>query len=219
MTPTQQKSWDRYRDDFLVPVARNQHSTSIAEAAEIDWDGTFGRSAPRIVELGTGGGEALVAGALANPDLDFIGFEVFQPAIASVLGKIGNAQVSNVRIVLADAVAGLTQLFEPESLAEIWTFFADPWHKTRHHKRRLISADFVTLGASRLAPGGVWRSATDWDDYATWQREIFDAEPELANLHADWAPRAEIRPVTKYEQRGINAGRQIYDLEYQKVQR
>lgn len=181
------------------------------------WDDEFGRRAPLIVEIGSGAGDSLVPMATARPDTDFVTFEVFQPAVASMLGRIGRAAITNVRIVMADGQQGLERLFDEHSVTELWTFFADPWHKTRHHKRRLVSAGFADVAAARLAPGGLWRLATDWEDYALWQRDVLDQHPGLVNVHDGWAPRFADRPVTKYEQRGLDAGRRVFDLTYRRV--
>lgn len=217
MNESQTKAWERYSDAFIVDVPRQDRSTTVAADAHIDWDAQLGRQAPRILEIGSGAGDSLVPMAAARPDVDFVAFEVFQPAVASTLSRIGRAGITNVRIVLADGQQGLPKLFEPGSLREVWTFFADPWHKTRHHKRRLVSAWFADVVASRLETDGLWRLATDWEDYAVWQREILDNHPCFRNVHDGWAPRYDARPVSKYEQRGLNQGRSIFDLTYRKT--
>ena len=214
LNPSQERAWARLRDRYVVDVPHGQRETEVADGASVDWTTVFGRTAPLLVEIGTGSGEALAALAAAHPEANVVGFEVFQPGVASTLSRLRRAEVANARIVLADGAQGLARLFEPACVAEVWTFFPDPWHKTRHRKRRLVSADFARLVASRLVPGGRWRLATDWADYAEWMRAICDAEPGLANEHDGWAPRWDERPVTKFEQRGIDAGRRIYDLSY-----
>ena len=133
------------------------------------------------------------------------------------MGRLGREGVGNVRIVPANGTQGLAVLFDHDSLTELWTFFADPWRKTRHHKRRLVSTDFADLVALKLRPGGLWRLATDWEDYALWQRETLDAHPRFENLHGGWAPRYEARPVTKYEAKGLAQGRRVYDLTYRRL--
>lgn len=216
MNESQQKAWERLSPTYVVDVPAGELETSIADDANVDWDAEFGRSAPRIVEIGSGNGESLVAMAAARPDFDFVAFEVFEPSVASTLSRMAREGVENIRIVLADGVRGLEVLFSPASLAEVWTFFADPWHKTRHHKRRLVNPGFADMVADRLAPDGLWRLATDWEDYALWQREVLDVHPALVNVHDDWAPRFADRPVTKYEARGLAAGREVYDLTYRR---
>ncbi len=217
MNPSQQRAWDRYASQYVVPVTTGERYTSLSPDASVDWQQVFGREAPMVVEIGSGAGESLVAMAANRPDHNVVAFEVFTPAVASTLTRIANQGVTNVRLVVVDGTEGLAGLFADASLAELWTFFADPWHKTRHHKRRLVNPQFADLAVAKLAPGGYWRLATDWDDYANWQRTILDAHPGLRNVHGGWAPRLAERPVTKYEQRGLDAGRTIHDLTYQRL--
>ncbi|MGJ6981279.1 tRNA (guanosine(46)-N7)-methyltransferase TrmB [Aestuariimicrobium soli] len=223
MNPSQQKAWARHADDWLVPVATLETETSVAPDQPLDLPALFGRTAPLAVEIGTGTGESLAAMASAHPDWNILAFEVFQPAVASAMNLLGREGITNVRFVMNDAAAGLRHLLGPDSITELWTFFPDPWHKTRHHKRRLVQAEFASLVASRLVPatgdtlGGLWRLATDWDDYAEWLREVLDAEPGLVNVHAadtGWAPRLGLRPITKFEAKGLRAGRIVRDLTY-----
>lgn len=190
---------------------------TIADGARVDWDTAFGREALRIVEIGSGVGDSLVPMAQTRPEVDFVAFEVFRPAVAATLGRIGRAGITNVRIVIVDGALGLQQLFDDASLTEVWTFFADPWHKSRHHKRRLVTPAFADVVAAKLVPGGLWRLATDWEDYAVWQREALDTHGLLVNTHDGWSPRWEGRPVTKYEQRGLDAGRVVHDLTYERI--
>ena len=217
MNGAQQKAWNRYASDFVLDIPNGELPASIAEGTHVDWDATFGRSAPRIVEIGPGKGDSLVPMAAARPDTDFVAFEVFKPAVASTLGAIGRAGITNVRVAMVDGAKGLEQLFDDASLTEVWAFFADPWHKTRHHKRRLVTPAFADVVAAKLVPGGLWRLATDWEDYAVWQREALDGHGRLVNIHAGWAPRFEERPITKYESRGLNAGRATHDLTYERA--
>lgn len=214
MNVSQQRAWDLYRDQWLVELPAGDRTTSVAPDARIDWTAVFGREAPLKVEIGSGAGHAITALAEAMPEANLVAFEVFTPAVASTLGRLARHGVANVRVVVADGAQALETVFGEGSLSELWTFFPDPWHKARHHKRRLVDPAFARLVASRLAPGGVWRLATDWDDYAEAMREVLDAEPGLANAHDGWAPRFTSRPVTKYERRGVDAGRAIHDLAY-----
>lgn len=214
MNDSQSRAWDAHARDWVLQFPPRAASTSIADHSSVDWDAAFGRSAPLVVEIGPGRGESLAALASAHPELNIVAFEVFEPAVASTLSRLAREGVSNVRVVVANGAEGLERLFAPASVAELWMFFPDPWRKTRHHKRRLVSVEFAALAASRLVPGGLWRLATDWPDYATWMRRVLDAAPGLANVHEGWAPRWDERPVTKYEARGIVAGREIRDLTY-----
>lgn len=214
MNDSQEKAWAAHADEWVIRVPRRELSTSVHPEASIDFDAVFGRRAPLMVEIGSGRGEALVALAERHPDANIVAFEVFTPAVASTLSRMARHGVANVRIVLANGTEGVEHLFSPGSIAELWTFFPDPWHKPRHHKRRLVNPGFAALVASRLAPGGVWRLATDWADYAAHMREVLDAEPGLINPHDGWAPRFAERPLTKYEARGLDAGREVFDLAY-----
>lgn len=218
MNPGQQRAWEA-RNHYLVEVPRRETSTSIADHARVDWPAVFGRIAPLVVEIGSGTGDSLAAMAAADVDRDHVAFEVFRPAMASTMIKLTAAGLTNVRLVDADGVEGLARLFAPGQVDELWTFFPDPWHKARHHKRRLVDGDFAALVASRLAPEGVWRIATDWADYADHCRAVLDNHPLLINAYAESggiARRLAARPVTKYERRGLAAGRRVTDLAYRR---
>ena len=206
-TPRQQQAWGAYADLWWVPdEAVDDPGFSLA--------GLFGRQAPLIVEIGSGIGESTVALAAARPDHDIVAFEVWRPGVADTLGRVGEAGLSNVRLLSVDAVWSVEHLVRPESLAGLWTFFPDPWHKTKHHKRRLVTAGFAGLAVSRLAPGAEWRVATDWAGYAEQMVEVLDAEPLLrGGVVERWAER----PVTKFERKGLAAGRAITDLTYVRV--
>ena len=218
MRPNQRRAWEAYRDRFVLEVPRLDTSTSVHPAASLDLEKAFGRDAELIVEIGPGTGESLVPMAKARPQANVLAFEVYQPAIARMLAQLARNGLDNVRIVEADAVAAMEYLVPVRSVDELWLFFPDPWHKARHHKRRLLTPDFAALSAARLKPLGIWRIATDWADYAERMREVLDSDPSFANLHpSGWAPRWDGRPVTHFEQRGLDAGRQIFDLAYRRV--
>lgn len=214
MNPSQERAWAE-RGDWLVDVPRRETSTSIAPGAHIDWAQIFGRQAPLVVEIGCGTGDALSVMADADRARDHVAFEVFLPALASTIIKCRARGLPNVRLVDADGVDGLRELFGPASVSEVWTFFPDPWPKARHAKRRLVSAELGDLVASRLAPGGSWRIATDWAEYAEHCLAVLADHPRLVNRHDGYAPRLAARPVTKYERRGLAAGRRVYDLAYE----
>jgi len=214
MNGAQQRAWDLHHDDWVIPVDARDRETSVAASARVDWAGTFGREAPLMVEIGSGTGHAITQLALAHPEANLIAFEVFTPAVASTLGRLARHGVTNVRMVVADGAQALPVVFDEAAITELWTFFPDPWHKARHHKRRLVSPELAGVVASRLRVDGTWRLATDWDDYAEAMLETLEAAPGLVNRHDGWAPRFELRPLTKYEQRGLDAGRTIHDLAF-----
>lgn len=171
----------------------------------------FDRAAPLVVEIGLGVGEALAAGAVATPERNFIGFEVWQPGVADCLAAVGVAGVNNVRLSTIDAAWCLEHVTDPATVSELWTFFPDPWPKARHHKRRLVDEEFARLAASRLVPGGTWRLATDWPHYAEQMQDVLSREPAL---NGGVAERYAGRPLTRFERRGLAAGRTITDLTY-----
>jgi tRNA (guanine-N7-)-methyltransferase len=142
-----------------------------------------------------------------------LAFEVWRPGVADTLDRIAAAGVTNVRLLSVDAVWSMEHLVAADALAGLWTFFPDPWHKKRHHKRRLVTPGFARLAATRLAPGATWRLATDWADYAEQMVEVLDAEPLL---EGGPVPRWADRPVTKFERKGLAAGRAITDLAYRR---
>ena len=159
-------------------------------------------------------GEATAALAAARRDDDVLAFEVWRPGVAETFLRLEQSGATNVRLLSVDAVWSVEHLLAPASVHELWTFFPDPWHKTRHHKRRLVTPPFAALAASRLRPGGVWRLATDWADYAEQMVRVLDAEPGLEGGVVDrWAER----PVTRFERKGTAAGRGIADLRYRRT--
>jgi tRNA (guanine-N7-)-methyltransferase len=218
MRPGQRRAWEAYRNRFVLDVPRLDTSTSIHPSASLDLVEAFGRDATLIVEIGPGTGESLVAMAEARPQANVLAFEVYQPAIARMLAQLAKTGLDNVRIVEAEAVAAMQHLLPARSVDEIWLFFPDPWHKSRHHKRRLLTPEFAALTALRMKSGGIWRIATDWADYADRIREVLEDDPSFTNVHPDgWGPRWAARPITHFEQRGLDAGRQIFDLAYRRV--
>lgn len=178
----------------------------------LDLPAVFGRRAPCVLEIGFGMGGATAQIAAARPDTDFIGVEVHEPGVGALLKLIGDQGLTNLRIVRHDAVEVLREMLAPASLAGVHVFFPDPWHKKRHHKRRLIQPPLVALLASRLAPGGVLHCATDWEDYALQMLDVLSAEPLLRNTAERWAPRPDYRPLTKFEHRGLKLGHGVWDL-------
>jgi len=184
--------------------------------APSDFSLAFGRQAPRVLEIGFGMGDATAKIAAARPDIDFLGIEVHPPGVGALLKRIGELGLANLRIVQHDAVEVLEQMIAPISLAGVHVFFPDPWHKLRHHKRRLVQPAFVHLLSSRLAPGATLHCATDWENYAAQMLEVLSAEPSLRNTAAGYAERPALRPLTKFENRGLGLGHGVWDLVFEK---
>jgi tRNA (guanine-N7-)-methyltransferase len=180
----------------------------------LDLPQIFGRDAPRTFEIGFGNGDNLVELAAAHPERDFIGVEVHPPGVGHLLLKAAAANLCNLRIVQHDAIEVLQNCIAPGSLSTILVLFPDPWHKKRHHKRRLINRAFAELAASRLAPGGTLQLATDWTPYAEWMLECLNAIPALRNRSPDgsFLPRDPERSTTRFERRGERLGHAVHDL-------
>ncbi|MGQ0697455.1 MAG: tRNA (guanosine(46)-N7)-methyltransferase TrmB [Panacagrimonas sp.] len=185
----------------------------------IDLDAAFGRAAPTCFEIGFGNGDALMARAMARPEMNHLGVEVHRPGVGRLLSQVEQHGLNNVRVMTRDAVEVLREQIAPDSLLEVIVEFPDPWHKTRHHKRRLIQQDFVRLVCERLARGGVLHLATDWAHYAEQMREVCNAEPGLENLsaHRTFVARPGSRPVTRFEARGERLGHAVFDLAYKRA--
>jgi tRNA (guanine-N7-)-methyltransferase len=169
-----------------------------------------------VLEIGFGMGAATAEIAAARPDTDFLGVEVHTPGVGALLKRIGEMELTNLRILQHDAVQVVEQMITPASLAGVHVFFPDPWHKKKHHKRRLIQPAFVALLASRLARGGYLHCATDWQPYAEQMLEVLSAEPTLENTAEGYAPRPDYRPLTKFEARGLKLGHGVWDLVFSK---
>ncbi|MGC1181895.1 tRNA (guanosine(46)-N7)-methyltransferase TrmB [Legionella sp.] len=182
----------------------------------LPWDLSkeFGRIAATVVEIGFGMGTSLLSMAQNNPQLNYIGIEVHQAGVGSLAADLHDQDLSNVRIVAHDAVETFRTQLEDNSLAGVQIFFPDPWHKKRHHKRRLIQTEFIQLLTKKIKPGGFIHCATDWWEYAEHILEILSAEPTLYNSHSEggYVPRPEYRPLTKFEQRGERLGHGVWDL-------
>ena len=179
----------------------------------------FGRDAPLVLEIGFGNGESLAAMAAAAPEKGFLGIEVHRPGVGHLLLKAQELGLDNVRVYCADAVEILRDRIGANSLDGVQVFFPDPWHKKRHHKRRLIDAEFVALLADRLKPGGVLHCATDWEHYAAQMLEVLEADRSLRNRagKGSFSERPIHRPLTKFELRGQRLGHGVWDLLFEKV--
>lgn len=201
----------RYLDEMMPKVG-------IPYRAEpMDLAAPFGRPAPTVVEIGFGMGVATAAIAAARPGENFIGIEVHAPGVGSLCKLIAEEGPGNLRIMQHDAVEVLRDMIPDASLAGVHVYFPDPWPKKRHHKRRIIQAEFVALLARKLAPGGYLHCATDWEEYAHWMLAVLSAEPRLANTAEGFAPRPEWRPLTKFENRGIRLGHGVWDLVFSRT--
>jgi tRNA (guanine-N7-)-methyltransferase len=204
----QQRALTELGPRFVLPYATQA----------LDTTAVFGRQAPLIVEIGFGMGDATAYIAAKRPDTDFLGIEVHEAGVGALLKKIGEQGLSNLRLVRHDAVEVLREMVAPASLAGVHIFFPDPWHKLRHHKRRLIQPPFIAALCTRLAPGGVLHCATDWQPYAEQMLQVLSAEPALQNTAEGYAPRPDYRPLTKFEHRGLQLGHGVWDLVFRRVQ-
>jgi len=182
----------------------------------LDLPQVFGRSAPVVLEIGFGMGDATAKIAETLPDTDFIGCEVHEPGVGALLKQIGDRGLNNLRIVQHDAVEVLEHMIQPGSLAGVHIFFPDPWHKKRHHKRRLIQPPFVADLVKHLAPGGYLHCATDWEPYAQQMLEVLGSDPDLVNTAQGYAEKPAYRPLTKFENRGLRLGHGVWDLVFRK---
>ena len=183
--------------------------------AVVDWDAVFGRSAPRFLEIGFGMGGATAEIARNHPANDYLGIEVHRPGVGNLLKLIEQDGLTNLRLMSHDAVDVVNQMIAPDSLDGILIFFPDPWHKKRHHKRRLIQPAFISQLVTYLAPGGYVHCATDWEPYAQQMLEVLSAEPKLRNTSEAYSPRPDWRPLTKFEQRGMRLGHGVWDLVFE----
>jgi tRNA (guanine-N7-)-methyltransferase len=186
-------------------------------AEPLDLEAAFGRAAPTVLEIGFGMGEATAHIAALKPETNFLCCEVHEPGVGALLKRIGEQQLSNIRICAHDAVEVLDHMLLPGTLAGVHVFFPDPWHKKRHNKRRLIQAPLVRKLADRLAPGGYLHCATDWQPYAEQMLEVLSQEPLLRNTAAAYAPKPDYRPLTKFENRGLKLGHGVWDLVFERV--
>ena len=172
-----------------------------------------------IVEIGFGNGASLAEMADVNPQQDYIGIEVHRPGVGNLLSQIEKLELTNLRVINDDAVDVLNQMIADASLDAVYLFFADPWHKTRHHKRRIVQKEFVHLLRNKLKVGGVFHMATDWEDYAKHMMRVMNESEYFENTAGkdQYLPRPDYRPLTKFEQRGQRLGHGVWDLIFKKV--
>ena len=184
-----------------------------------DFDQVFGRSAPRTFEIGFGMGHSTLLMAAAAPEQDFIGVEVHRPGVGALLNGALAQNLSNIRVYTCDALEVLRDCVADASLDRVLLYFPDPWHKSRHHKRRIVKAEFAELVRQKLKVGGVLHMATDWEPYAEYMLEVMQVAPGYRNLAADGrcVERPSERPVTKFERRGERLGHGVWDLKFARV--
>ncbi len=189
------------------------------EHGMLDMQQVFGRQAPLVLEIGFGMGQSLVEQAKANPDMDFIGIEVHTPGVGACLKSAIEAGVDNIRIFHEDAIKVLQQCIPDGSLARMQLFFPDPWHKKKHHKRRIVQPQFAETIRQKLQQGGIFHMATDWENYAEHMLEVMSVAPGYRNLSEtnDYVPKPDFRPNTKFEARGERLGHGVWDLMFEKV--
>ncbi len=201
-TPSQQRALEELYPRYGIAYA----------AAPLEPRAVFGRIAPLVLEIGSGMGETTAAIAQAHPETDFIAVEVHGPGVGSLLKKIEELDLKNLRVIRHDAVEVLEAMIPDGALEGIHLFFPDPWPKKRHHKRRLVQPELAALLARKLAPGGVLHAATDWVEYAEHMESVLGAEPLLERL-----PAGASRPMTKFERRGLKLGHEVRDLHYRRI--
>ena len=183
----------------------------------LDATAAFGRQAPLVLEIGFGMGEATAHIARVRPTDNFLCCEVHEPGVGALLKRIGEHEIDNIRILQHDAVEVIDHMLAPGSLDGIHIFFPDPWHKTKHNKRRLIQPPLVAKLAARLKPGGYLHCATDWQPYAEQMLQVLSAEPLLANAADGFAPQPDYRPLTKFENRGLRLGHGVWDVVFKRT--
>ena len=205
-TTGQAKAFEEFGPDYLVPY----------RADVLDLAAAFGRSAPTVLEIGFGMGDATAHIAALLPDTNFLCCEVHEPGVGALLKRIGERGLTNIRIVQHDAVEVIDHMLAPGSLAGVHIFFPDPWHKTKHNKRRLIQPPLVARLAARLAQGGYLHCATDWEPYAQQMLQVLGDEPLLKNRSEGFAPKPDYRPLTKFENRGLKLGHGVWDLVFER---
>lgn len=208
LTQAQQRAIDTLWTEFAV-----DDGDSI-----IDLNSLFGRDAPKILEIGFGNGNSLAQMASEQPEHDFLGIEVHRPGVGQLLNSIEKLGITNLRVACTDAVELIKYRLADNSLDRLQLFFPDPWHKKRHHKRRIIQPEFVALLAQKIKPGGYLHMATDWQHYAEQMLDDLSNNEEFINCGDDtgYIPRPDYRPLTKFEQRGHKLGHGVWDLLFQR---
>ncbi|SIO04325.1 tRNA (guanosine(46)-N7)-methyltransferase TrmB [Salinivibrio sp. ES.052] len=189
------------------------------DTAVLDWQQVFGNDNPVVLEIGFGMGASLVEMAKNAPEKNFVGIEVHTPGVGACLMAARDAGVTNLRVMCHDAVEVFEQMLPKAGLDTVQLFFPDPWHKKRHHKRRIVQLPFAEMVRDKLNVGGVFHMATDWENYAEHMVEVMEAAPHYQNIAQDgyYVPRPEERPLTKFEQRGQRLGHGVWDIKYTRI--
>ena len=208
LTDRQRESVEQLSEIYCLP-----YQDALIDAAHV-----FGNDKPLVMEIGCGMGETTTAIAAENAGQNYFGVEVYPAGVGSLLSRIKDNALKNVRVIAHDAVEVLENMIAPKSLMGVHVFFPDPWHKKRHHKRRLIQPPLVELLVSRLQAGGYVHCATDWEPYAQQMLDVLSANPDLKNEAGpgQWLARPDWRPTTKFETRGLRLNHQVRDLRFKK---
>jgi tRNA (guanine-N7-)-methyltransferase len=218
MSDAQERAWVELAPRYVIETPRDAAATSVRPDSTIDPVAVWGRAAPLVVEIGSGQGHAIVHAAASRPEVDFLAVEVFRAGLARTMLDADRAGVDNLRLVEANAPEALQHLVPPASVDELWIFFPDPWHKSKHNKRRLVTAEFAATAAGVVRPRGLLRLATDWQDYALQMRGVLDRAAGFERaFEGEWAARYDGRVLTAFERKGARAGREIRDLVYRRV--
>ncbi|MDH5484267.1 MAG: tRNA (guanosine(46)-N7)-methyltransferase TrmB [Gammaproteobacteria bacterium] len=208
LTSSQQYALDNYWADLGIDYSENL----------IDFETLFGRSAETVLEIGFGNGESLWQMANNHADKNYIGIEVHRPGVGRLLHLVHTSGITNLRLSNHDAIDVLKHQIADQSLDRVQLYFPDPWHKKKHHKRRIVQPDFVHLIAQKLKSGGIFHLATDWENYALQMKDVLNASDEFTNLSSDntFVVKPEERPTTKFEHRGHRLGHGVWDLLYER---
>ena len=206
----QMRAFEQFGPKFLIPY----------NAERLALEAAFGRPAPLILEIGFGMGDATAKIAQVRPDDNFLCCEVHEPGVGALLKRCGDEHIGNIRIVQHDAIEVMDHMLGTDSLDGVHIFFPDPWHKSRHHKRRLIQSLFIQRLAGHIKPGGYLHLATDWQPYSEQMMGVLRAEPLLANTSDapdGFAAKPDYRPLTKFENRGLKLGHGVWDLVFRRI--
>lgn len=206
-TPAQERALNELLPRYGIDYDANQ---------QLNFTALFGNTNPVWLEIGFGMGHSLATMAEQMPEINFIGIEVHRPGVGSLLNAVKEKQLTNIRVMSHDAVEVLKHMIAEKSLARVLLFFPDPWHKSRHHKRRIVQAAFMDLLATRLVKNGVFHAATDWEPYAQWMIEVLSAHALYQNMatHTPFSDKPSYRPETKFERRGQRLGHGVWDIIY-----